>query len=150
MSAESEIISVILSTITGDTGSGGFANTSSNAYCRTVYRHDDPDGDRTLSNWPQLYVEVPNVSAMDAFGSGVYQCEIRFHIKTDQDTNFVNHDAVVDRVRSKFHRQTLAAGTDYGFSSTRIIGISRLPQINNKELHTIVNARLIARTNSGV
>lgn len=149
MSCESEILTAILNVITGDT-SGGFADSTSTSYCRTIYRFDDPDGDRTLSNWPQLYVEVPNIGAMDAFGTGVYQCEIRFHIKTDQDTNFVNHDAIVKRVRDKFHRQTLTAGSEFGFSTTRIVNVNRLQQINNKELHTVVNARLIARTNSGI
>lgn len=154
MSAESEIISAILAVVAADTGANGFANTSSNAYCRTIYRYDDPDGDRTLSNWPQLYVEVPNISAMDPFGgatgptsqTGAYMCEIRFHVKTDQDTNFTNHDAIIDRIRFKFHRQELT-GSTYGFSTTRITSVQRLPQINNKELHTVVNARLVARIN---
>lgn len=154
MSAESEIISAILAAVAADTGASGFSNTASTAYCRTVYRYDDPDGDRTLSNWPQLYVEVPSISAMDPFGGatgptslpGAYMCEIRFHVKTDQDTNFTNHDAIIDRIRFVFHRQTLT-GSTYGFSTTRITGVQRLPQINNKELHTVVNARLVARIN---
>jgi len=154
MSAESEITAAILSTVAADTGTGGFANTSSNAYCRTVYRFDDPDGDRTLSNWPQLYVEVPAISAMDPFGGamgptslpGAYMCEIRWHVKTDQDTNFTHHDAIVDRIRFVFHRQTLT-GSTYGFSTTRVTGVQRLPAINNKELHTVVTGRVFARIN---
>ena len=152
MSAESEIISAILAVVAADTGAGGFANTSSNAYCRTVYRFDDPDGDRTLSNWPQLYVEVPAISAMDPLGNGgptgpgAYMCEIRWHVKTDQDTNFTQHDAIIDRIRAKFHRQELT-GSTYGFSTTRVTGVQRLPPINNKELHTVVTGRVFARIN---
>jgi hypothetical protein len=152
MSAESEIITAILAVVAADTGAGGFANTSSNAYCRTVYRNDDPDGDRTLSNWPQLYVEVPAISAMDPLGNGgptgpgAYMCEVRWHVKTDQDTNFTQHDAIIDRIREKFHRQTLT-GSTYGFSTTRVTGVQRLPPINNKELHTVVTGRVFARIN---
>jgi hypothetical protein len=152
MSAESEIITAILAVVAADTGAGGFANTSSNAYCRTVYRHDDPDGDRTLSNWPQLYVEVPAISAMDPLGNGgptgpgAYMCEVRWYVKTDQDTNFTQHDAIIDRIRAKFHRQELT-GSTYGFSTTRVTGVQRLPPINNKELHTVVTGRVFARIN---
>jgi hypothetical protein len=152
MSAESEIITAILAVVAADTGAGGFANTSSNAYCRTVYRNDDPDGDRTLSNWPQLYVEVPAISAMDPLGNGghtgpgAYMCEVRWHVKTDQDTNFTQHDAIIDRIRAKFHRQELT-GSTYGFSTTRVTGVQRLPPINNKELHTVVTGRVFARIN---
>lgn len=150
MSCESEILASVAAAVAADTGASGLTNTSSTANCPTQFRVDDPNGERTNSNWPAISWEVPNISAMDAFGAGAYMCELRFHVKTDQDTQFANHDAVVQRVRAVFHRQSLSAGSVFGFGTVRIVGVRRLAVIANKELHTVIDCRVVARTNTGL
>lgn len=150
MSCESEILAAVEAVVDADTGAGGLSNTSSSAYCPTTFRDDDPNGERTLSNWPALSWSVPAISAMDAFGAGAYMAELRFDIKVDQDPGFTRHDAIVQRLRTLFHRNQLSGGTAFGFGTVQIRRVVRLPVVRNKEIHTVVDCRLVARTTSGV
>jgi len=152
MSCESELGTIIAGIISADTGSGGLSQSNGTALVRTQFRDDDPQGERTLSNWPALSWKINSISAMDSFGAGAYMCDVRFDLKTDMDRAFDDHDAVVQRVRTKFHRQAMTGGTVFGFGTMRIVRVTRLEPTNsvNKELHTVMDARVVARTVSGV
>lgn len=150
MSLESDIFAGINTIKAADTGSGGLANTSGNAYVRAWYREDDPV-DRDSDNWPMIRVDTSGSDEQDKFDNGLATCVIRMSItvKRDYDQTFTLLDAVVDRVRKVFHTATIAQTTDWAFSPLYCQRVFKGPTTSN-ETRRIVEFTLAATRKSAV
>lgn len=147
-SVENELFAKLKAIRDADT-SGGLGDPADPSYVPVFVRSDDPDQTRDNSNWPRIEVQVLNTPAQDLFARGSHTVDFRMYIKFDRDPGFARADAVLTRIRLKYHRVALGSGTTFNFSTCRLTNIVTL-QPGGKELSRVVFFRTLAQTASGV
>lgn len=117
-SAESDLFTAIYAIFAADSGSGGLANSSANAYLRGgMFDSDDPHFNRENTNWPFVIVDIDTTN-YDQFGKAGYTAEIKFECHFDRDTMSTTtvKNAVMGRLYMQYHRVAPSQSTNWQFS----------------------------------
>jgi len=123
----------------------GLGNGSSPAYIPIFVRKDDPNFDRNNTQYPLLTVTA-NPNNADRFGHDTYTMDVRMYITVDRDNQLSSLDSIIERIRLKYNRQAVTAGTLYSFSPFQVRNIVDL-QASGKYLNKMVVCRTIAKKN---
>jgi hypothetical protein len=142
-SVVSEIYDWLKAVRDADITGTGLNNGSSPAYVAVFARKDDPNFDRNNTQYPLLTVTA-NPNNTDRFGADVYTMDVRMYITVDRDNQLSNMDSIIERIRLKYHRQAVTAGTLYWFSNFQVRNIVDL-QASGKYLNKMIVCRTIAK-----
>lgn len=149
MSALPELFTSVKAKFTADTGTGGLNNSASTA--RVYFFYDDEDGD-TGSNPQAPYIVFKAVDDnADGYTMGVSRLSFQLQVYFNRDRERVggNAAAVLARLRTVYHRQTLTAGSTWTFAPPTIRNIVSSPS-ESKYGRYVVSMHTTATKNSGV
>lgn len=148
MTCAADLFTSLLALHTADSGAGGLTNSTGAQYAPYFFRVGDADN-RGL-NKPRIEVEIIE-DETDRFTKNSIEVLIRYHLFTDSNARYGSGDrhqnAVLNRMRTVFHRVAVGAQSLWTFSETAFSGVAQAPvNLANNELHAVVNARLTARS----
>jgi len=135
-----ELYTVIKNVCDADT-SGGLSDSSSSSYVRSFFRMGDPN-DRS-QNWPIIRVEIIENEA-DSFGKDSVRAVVRFHVYTNSYNGFATQGAILNRLRTLYHRVDLAASASWTYNWLSFRNGTQA-QTTENELHYVIPAQVVAR-----
>ncbi len=117
MSAAQAVFDAVKALYTADTGNGGLNKVGSAAQVKVFSRQFSA---ARSPDWPRIYVEVTENEG-DPFGGAsghvAVMVNVRFHLYTRRDREFVDQDAILARMR------TVYKGTAWGTADSWTMGI---------------------------
>lgn len=151
MSLEGDLYTAVAALYTADSGAGGLNNASSAARVRVQdYLRDDNQDDRGAGNFPKIIVNTSYTSEQDAFARGRAVIDGRFRVFNKRDYQcFPRLDAVLDRLRTVYHRASLTASSSWQWSPLLVRRIVQGPTSGNV-VQRIVEFRVVATRVTGV
>lgn len=105
MSAQAAVFRALSAMHAADTGAGGLNETDGAALVRTFLR--EGYAETRTNNWPAVYVSMPVDNGNNAASAYHTFSPVRLRVETFRDYDYTAQDAVLARLYTKLHRQTI-------------------------------------------